>query len=44
MSTEDLLQPGHVVKERWKVVSKKFIRFLCIMEIFSFVENTFDTF
>lgn len=22
MATEDLLQPGHVVKERWKVVRK----------------------
>lgn len=25
MSSEDLLQPGHIVKERWKVVSKRFV-------------------
>jgi hypothetical protein len=25
MTSEDLLQPGHIVKERWKVVSPAFI-------------------
>jgi hypothetical protein len=28
MTSEDLLQPGHVVKERWKVVSYMYIRLL----------------
>lgn len=30
MATEDLLQPGHVVKERWKVVSSHSKRFLFV--------------
>lgn len=28
MTSEDLLQPGHVVKERWKVVSCMYTRLL----------------
>jgi len=28
MTSEDLLQPGHVVKERWKVVSYMYTRLL----------------
>jgi hypothetical protein len=28
MTSEDLLQPGHVVKERWKVVSYMYTRVL----------------
>ncbi|GFS73011.1 hypothetical protein NPIL_376631 [Nephila pilipes] len=35
MTTEDLLQPGHVVKERWKVVSLPLVPFeffsLCVL-------------
>ena len=38
MATEDLLQPGHVVKERWKVVrSFFFLNFL-----FTIFQLTFD--
>ena len=35
MATEDLLQPGHVVKERWKVVSLSLSLFY--IQLFLFV-------
>lgn len=31
MMSEDLLQPGHVVKERWKVVSQSMSSFLSLL-------------
>jgi hypothetical protein len=35
MATEDLLQPGHVVKERWKVV-RFFLSLLVLFLQFSY--------
>ena len=35
MATEDLLQPGHVVKERWKVVSSAISILFCNVVFFS---------
>lgn len=33
MTSEDLLQPGHVVKERWKVVSRPSSRLMFIIQV-----------